>query len=773
MPTAAAIAKIEPLTSTRALRGPFDYALPAGLGEPVDVGSLLVVPFGRRELLGVVVGMAGESDLPAERLLEPRDVLSANLPAELVALAQWMAREYCSTPARALSLMLPPGAARGAGPRVVLTAELTAAGRSLLGDGSVQAHRPDIAPPAAGGGRPLGSLQQAALGALAGGPRPVAGLPGGHGTVRRLVARGLVHVERVESERRPVILPVGARSAEALALTAEQARAYEAIARRLDSGVGGRLLLHGVTGSGKTEVYLQAAARALALGLGVIVLVPEIALTPQMVGRFVERLGDTVAVLHSRLSVGERYDEWRRLRSGRARVCVGPRSAVFAPVEKLGLIVVDEEHEASYKHEGDPRYDARRVAGERARMAGALLCEGSATPRSETFHEAEVLRLARRVDGGPLPEVEVLDMRAVSTHLHPRAVEALARVRQEGSKAIVLLNRRGWSAFLSCRGCGHVWGCPECDVSLVMHRERAELSCHHCGFRAAVPERCECGSRSLARHGGGTECLEQELLQILGGEGFGVFRLDGDVAGGVASAAAAGHRAPPSARILHAFEQARCGVLLGTQMVAKGHDFPGVSLGLVLDADAALCFPDFRAEERAFALITQLAGRVGRGGRGRVLVQSAVPEARAISFASAHDSEGFVAGEIERRRALRYPPFADMVRVTCAARDGRAATAAATALRGCLEEELSGPAAAGIHGGPGRRGGARAGDADRATVLLGPAALFRLRGQERRALLLKSTERARAVAALDRAVQRTATDRAHAGVSFSVDVDPH
>ena len=354
-------------------------------------------------------------------------------------------------------------------------------------------------------------------------------------------------------------------------------------------------------------------AAALERGRSAIVLVPEIALTPQIAGRFEERFGDVVAVLHSRLAAGERYDEWLRMRAGEARVCVGPRSAVFAPLPDLGLIVIDEEHDASYKQESDPRYDARAVAERRAADAGAVLVAGSATPRPESFEALERLRLPTRVDGRPLPAVEVVGTADQSGPLHPATRAALEDVAARREKAVVLLNRRGWSAFLSCRGCGNVWGCPECDVSLVLHRSADVLSCHHCGHREAVPERCgECGSVSVARHGAGTERLEEDLRAVVAP--LEVIRLDTDSAaapGGVAGA-------------LERFDQADAGVLLGTQMVAKGHDFADVTLAAVIDADATLRFPDFRAEERTFALVAQLAGRSGRGaGGGRVIVQAA------------------------------------------------------------------------------------------------------------------------------------------------------
>ena len=692
------VAKVEPITTARALRGPFDYLCPDGVG----VGSVLVVPFGHRDVIGVVVGLAASSKLPDDRLAAPRRVLGHDLPADRVELACWMADEYCSTPARALALVSPPP-----GGRAKLTWWATATG---AGD----------ADPAA---RPPTERQRALLATL---PRRAGrDLP----ALRRLQARGLVALEQRTTRRHVQHELVGARRAQPPPLTGDQVRVLADIEDSLQDAAPQPLLLHGVTGSGKTEVYLRAAATALERARGVIVLVPEIALTPQIVSRFVDRFGDTVAVLHSKLSAGERHDEWARLRSGEARVCVGPRSAIFAPIEGLGLIVLDEEHDASYKHEGDPRYDARHVAARRAAQAGALLVAGSATPRPESVHALRRLRLPARVDGRPLPPVQIVDMResACAAALHPDTSHALV----DAPKAIVLLNRRGWSNFVDCRSCGHAWTCPQCDVALVLHRGHGHLACHHCGHRERVPERCvECGSMSVARHGAGTERLEHELAQI----GHDVFRLDADVR--------------DAGVLLRRFEQAARGILLGTQMVAKGHDFPDVTLGVVVDADGTLRFPDFRAEERTYAHVAQLAGRAGRGpGGGRVLVQTMAPAAASIAAAARHDADGFLRGELARREALRYPPFSHLIRIVCSGSEGQAVGEAVRAVRGAL------------------------GDIPGAGVL-GPAPLFRLRGRERAQLVIKATQRAQAVRAAGAAVAEVAGDRTRRGVAFSVDVDP-
>jgi primosomal protein N' (replication factor Y) len=496
-------------------------------------------------------------------------------------------------------------------------------------------------------------------------------------------------------------------------------------------------LLHGVTGSGKTEVYLEAARQALARGRGAIVLVPEIALTPQTMDRFRRRFGDSVALLHSRMPAGARYDEWRRLRSGEARICVGPRSAVFAPVADPGLIVIDEEHDSSYKQESDPRYDAREVARKRAADMGAVLLCGTATPRPESWHQLERLELPHRVDGRALPPVEVVDMRGgIPGPLHPRTREAFADVARAGGKAILLINRRGWSTHLTCRSCGHAWTCSECDVSLILHRDDT-LRCHHCAHVEPKPAACpECASVTIARVGSGTQRVEAELADLLAP--LEVFRLDSD------SAATRGH-----ADVLGRFEAAESGVLVGTQMVAKGHDFPDVTLSVIVDADAALRLPDFRSEERTFALITQLAGRSGRGeAGGKVLVQALATGAPSIRHAAHHDASGFLAGELERRRALRYPPFSHLVEIALAGVDEDRVEASAETMRELVAGRLS------------------------ADELLGPAPLFRLRGKHRRRLLIKSERRHETVTAVREAVATAVRDRALRELAISVDVDP-
>jgi primosomal protein N' (replication factor Y) len=726
------IAKVEPLTTARALRGPFDYRLPEAMAD-LAVGSVVRVPFGRQRLLGVVVGLADASELPAEKLAEPIEALEAGVPAELVRLGLWVAREYCSTPSRGLQLVLPPGtgaAGQRVRARLELRAEIAAAGEAALS-----------------GGERLGVKQRAVLEALRAGEMSAAELAAAVGSdravLRRLEERGLIATRSSAVRRRSTHLDVGAPGGRP-ELLPEQVAAVEGIVAALDgeAGASREVLLHGVTGSGKTEVYLAAVEAALARGKTAIVLVPEIGLAPQAVARFRARLGDRFAVLHSALPDGERYDEWRRLRSGEAGVCVGPRSAVFAPLYDLGLVVVDEEHDASYKQEGDPCYDARAVAHRRAAESGAVLVAGTATPRPETWLELPRLELPRRVDGRPMPPVRVLDMREAdprSGPLHPETWAALERVRAAGEKAIVMVNRRGFAPWLTCRSCGHHWNCPNCDVSLIVHRHSGRLVCHHCAHSEALPRVCaDCDSTTLSQAGVGTEQVEALLAERLAPAS--VFRLDADTAGGRGA----------HARILAAFGEAESGVLVGTQMVAKGHDFPEVTLSAILDADATLRFPDFRAAERTFAMVAQLAGRSGRGpAGGSVIVQTLAPSAPSIVHAAGHDSAGFLAEEVERRRALRYPPFSHLTRIVLKAESEGRLEQAARELAGALSPLLPDD-----------------------TDLLGPAPMFRVRNRHRRRLLLKATDREATVTAVRDTVERLAADRALRDIAISVDVDP-
>jgi primosomal protein N' (replication factor Y) len=552
-------------------------------------------------------------------------------------------------------------------------------------------------------------------------------------TPARALALVAPHLPARRGERRPPAfhdtLPGEPEPAE---LTPAQTAAIDRIVAALDSA--GHILLHGPTGSGKTEVYLQACAAALERGKGAIVLVPEIALTPQALGRFVERFGERVAVLHSALTDAERRDERERIATGEARIVVGARSAVFAPVSDLGLVVVDEEHDSSFKQESDPRYDARTVAAKRAALEGAVAVYGSATPRAESWARLERLELPARI-GAPMPTVRVVDLRREAGYpLSAPLLAELAAVEEKGGRVVLLLNRRGVSGAIHCRACGLSRRCSSCDVTLTLHGD-GRLHCHHCGFTEELPAECpQCGSVELARIGAGTQRLESELARRV--PGLERIRLDADTA----SKPGALHKA------LEQFANARAAALIGTQMVAKGHHFPGVAVAAVVDADTGLAFPDFRAEERTFQLVTQLAGRSGRDAPGVVLVQTFQPDATPIAYAARHDVAGFLAQELMRREELSYPPFSHLVSLVVSGADMAAPLRVLAELRDALRL-------------PG-------------VQLIGPAPLLRLRGRFRAQLVAKTpSPRAfagRAASLLAAAAPAMRRD----GLAAVVDVDP-
>jgi primosomal protein N' (replication factor Y) (superfamily II helicase) len=517
-------------------------------------------------------------------------------------------------------------------------------------------------------------------------------------------------------------------------LTPDQRAAVERIVAALDEGVGEHVLLEGPTGSGKTEVYLQACAAALDRGLGTIVLVPEIALAPQTVGRFRARFGDVVAILHSSLGEAERRDERDRIARGEARIVVGARSAVFAAMRGVGLIVVDEEHDSAFKQESDPRYDARTVAAKRAALEGAVAVYGSATPRPESWARLRRSSLSARI-GVPLPRVRLVDLRREAGYpLSAPLLGALGGLVEHGGRAILLLNRRGVAPALHCRACGVSRRCALCDVALTLHADDV-LHCHHCGRTEPVPRECpSCGSVELARIGAGTQRLEAELGRQL--PELERIRLDADVSS----------RPGALRETIQRFREADRAVLIGTQIVAKGHHFPGVALAAVVDADTGLALPDFRAEERTFQLVTQLAGRSGRDAPGRVVVQTFQPDATPLRHAVNHDVAGFLAGELERREVLGYPPYRHLVSVLVSGPERDAPLAALRELRARLD---------GIE-----------------AELLGPAPILRLRGRHRAQLIAKTTQPrsvARHVSAL---LAAAAPTMRRDGLTVVVDVDP-
>ena len=650
-----------------AVRREFDYLVPEELEPSVHEGTRVKVPFGPREVMGVVTAVLDES--PHGNLREIIKTVGgqALVTPPILRLVRWIADYYCCAPEIAMKAVLPDAVRKeeeGWRERLYVRAlpqhgeppKLTKRQEDLW---TIVEEWREL---------PLQELVRLAGTTSA--------------TIRKLEDKGLVSIAPQISERDPYakehILPT-----QPLELNAQQATALESIvdsmerlAKRDDDEakpVGDNVfLLHGVTGSGKTEVYLQAIAHALGQGKGAIVLVPEISLTPQTVERFKARFSQgpqqtLVAVLHSHLSAGERHDEWHKIRQGRARIVIGARSAVFAPVEPLGLVIVDEEHEHSYKQEEAPRYNARDLAVVRGQQEGAAVVLGSATPCMESYHNVQrkkygLLSLTERVDNIQMPIVRVIDMRSAARKekgvgiFSPQLREAILQRLEKNEQVMLFLNRRGWSSSLQCPECGFVAECPNCSVSLTYHRAAQQLMCHICGHIEAAPKKCpqtECGNVAIRFSGLGTEKVEAALEK--GFPSARVKRMDSDTL----------KRKEDYRRILGDFRTGKIDILVGTQMIAKGLHFPNVTLVGIIHADLSLHIPDFRAGERTFQLLTQVAGRAGRGEvEGEVYVQSFTPFHPAIQYARRHDYVGFYEQEIEFRQQLNYPPVGRVALLT-------------------------------------------------------------------------------------------------------------
>ncbi len=635
----------------------FTYAIPTGMALPI--GARVEVPFGRQVKEGYVLGHADEADLPESKIrqiIRPLEDYPAILPP-LVALAQELSQSAHCPLAETLRLMI-PAQMRGGRVRVKTqkAAQLLVQGEGIQAARAAQTRSPKrrllIDLMADGQVHSVSELSLLVRSPLA--------------SLKVLEEAGVARVFDQEVLRAPY--PDTPVREEDPTLTAAQQEALDELVPALKRREGA-FLLHGVTGSGKTEVYIRAVRECLRLGRGAIVLVPEIVLTPQMVSWFRGRFQDEAAVLHSRLSVGERFDEWRRIRMGAARVVIGARSAVFAPVEDLGLIIVDEEHEGSYLSERIPQYDAREVAASRARREGAVTLMASATPSILSFAKAQrgdytLLEMPGRVNGLPLPEVTVVDMREElrlgnKGMFSMALLEELDRCMAQGQQAMLFINRRGYAPSVVCRKCGHTMGCTACDVSLTWHAWDSKLHCHYCGQTSPMPERCPaCGSPYLRTVGVGTQRVEEEVSRRY--PGIEVVRVDNDT-----TTLKDSHR-----ELINRFRSGKARIMVGTQMIAKGLDFPQVTLVGAVLADLSLNLPDFRSAERSFQLLTQVAGRAGRADKpGRVIIQTYQPEHYAVLAAARQDYRCFFGTEFARRRRDLYPPFTMLVRLLCQAKD--------------------------------------------------------------------------------------------------------
>jgi primosomal protein N' (replication factor Y) len=764
------------------LSRPFTYAVPDALAARVEAGARVTCHFAGRRLVGVVVSVREGEPPPKVKPIASVVGDEPTVPADLLAFLKDVSQYYLAPIGEVLRLALPPvekevargleeptlfGAkAKGVGPRKV---QWVTAGAE--GEGSAK----------------LGARAAAIVTHLrAVGTLPIARIeerwPGARSSIKRLQELGVVTIEEKDAPADPFFAEEVPRDAPPV-LTDAQTAAVDAIASALRESRATTFLLHGVTGSGKTEVYLHAIAVAREAGIGVVVLVPEIALTPQLVARFRARFGDDVAVIHSGLTARERHAMWSRLHAGKVDVAIGARSALFAPVRKLGLIVVDEEHDGSFKQEEGVRYSARDMAILRAHRAGGVCVLGSATPSLESEHlartgKAQKLVLPDRARMQVMPRVEIVDLRRIgagptgdkriSLPLH----RALENTLEHGEQAILFLNRRGFSPSVRCQACGEMCACPHCSVALTFHKRAGSmLRCHYCEYEIAMPgkcAKCDAPGSALALEGLGTEKLEETLSVAF--PTARIARLDRDIAGGGIAAGAAGAgdgtfgarprrglhqtvsaRSTPVERVLARMRAREIDILVGTQMVTKGHDLPHVTLVGVVNADAALSIPDFRAAERAFQLFVQVAGRAGRGDvPGRVLVQTYDPEHHAITFAAKHDVAGFTERELVDRRELGYPPYSRvaLVRVDAVDEDearaacGELARIARIAAEGS-KVDILGPA---------------------------PAPLTRLRGRHRFRLMARSADRA-ALRKVLLAVER-ARGELPRNVRSGIDVDP-
>ena len=711
----------------------YSYRVPPGLQTATAVGMRVRASFGRRNAVGLVVRLR-QGD--GEGLKEVAELIDAEplIPASLLKLLRWAADYYCHPLGQVVKNALPGGLGQDDS-----RANIQTEPHYRLTDSSYQ---------------PRGKKQLRLLELLAElGPLGLSRIrqecPAPHAALKRLVAVGCLEETRRERIRDPFAAEK-VKQDQGPDLNQHQQAACAELCAAINRAAFTGFLLHGVTGSGKTEVYLHAVQKCLEEKRQALILVPEISLTPQLVSRFrarFEEKGVGIAVLHSGLSVGERYDAWREIVRHRMQIVIGARSAVFAPLPALGLIVVDEEHDTSFKQGEGFRYNARDLALVRGQQSGCPVVLGSATPSIASSLRAEqghfkLLQLPQRVHRGPLPKVEIVDMREEKTSpgaLSNRLIEALQQTLEQERQCLLLLNRRGFAPFLLCADCGHTFYCPNCSITLTFHQRDKSLKCHYCDYTKTPDDKCpKCQGLNLDYQGVGTERLEQELRELF--SGARIARMDRDTTS----------RKGAHQEIMQAMLDRRVDILIGTQMIAKGHDFPAVDLVGVIAADTVLNFPDFRSAERGFALLTQVAGRAGRGhnGSGRVLVQTFNPEHYALACALKHDYAGFYQQEIPFRQELGYPPCGHLINLT---------------LSGNRTDQVKRAA---------ERYAARLRQASAGVEILGPTPcpLARLRGKSRYQILLKAAERT-VLRRLLPQVEQAGKDLPRQ-VAVQIDVDP-
>jgi primosomal protein N' (replication factor Y) len=746
-PTPCAADLFADVVFDRPLDHAYSYAVPARLRDTIAVGKRVKAPFGRGDRATVGYCIRLEQTAPSRAVKDLFGVVDedALLDANLLRLTRWMADYYLCGWGQVLNAVVPAGAKEGAGTRTLVFIEAIPEAQRPQPPPTLSSKQTQALQQLETAGKPLEARQLARLAQC--GTAPVQALIE-KGLARRLLRRVDQFTANGEDPETPEA---------AVSLNADQLQVWAPVEQAVRQGGFKAFLLYGVTGSGKTEIYLRAIEEVLRQGKEAIVLVPEISLTPQTIQRFRGRCSQ-VAVLHSHLSHAERGGYWRRVAAGQVQVVVGARSAVFAPTRKLGLIIIDEEHESTFKQESTPRYHARDVAVMRARLENIPVILGSATPSLESWHNAQrgqytLLLLPKRVLDFALPQVSLIDLRheparrGLFRAVSPSLERAMRDALSHGGQVMLLLNRRGFSTHVHCPACGYVETCRFCDLALTHHRERAVMLCHYCGYEQTPPERCpKCGLAQVRYQGLGTEKLQAEIEDKF--PGYTVRRMDSD-----------SMRRPGShARVLGAFREGLVNILLGTQMIAKGLDFPNVTLVGVINADVGLHIPDFRSAERTFQLLSQVAGRTGRGPLGgRVLIQTYNTEHPAISLAAAHDYMRFASIEMGHRRAHQYPPYERLVRLIVRSQEQAAGAEFAERLAGAFNTALQGLGSSSAPPAPLR--------------LLGPAEapIFRLKGYYRYHFQLQS-----ASAAALHQVLRAVTPAVHppSGVEFTIDVDP-
>jgi primosomal protein N' (replication factor Y) len=702
----------------------FHYLAPEDIKDTLFAGARVLVPFGSRRVTGTIIGFPAATATAGLRSIIA--VLDTALPPGLMKLAHWMSDYYMHPIGQTIEALVPKALSRAKPKKKKFI--------SLLPGHDARTLR--------------GARQAELLRVLSGrGEVSIESLDGfSAATIKSLQTAGVVEVVEKDEEKqqeRDEFVPDAPP-----ALMPEQAEAVQRIGEAVSSRAFEVFLLHGVTGSGKTEVYLHAISRIAGTGQGAIVLVPEIALTPQLLSRFRKRFGIRVAVLHSGLTDRERADEYRRIQSREVDVAIGARSAVFAPFERLALVIVDEEHETSYKQDEGLRYHARDVAVMRAKLQNAVAVLGSATPSLESYYNAKnnryrYLPISNRVDHRPMPDVEILDVKALQKPAvySPQLIAAIGRRIEKREQALLLLNRRGFSSVLICRDCGAVLKCLSCSVSLTYHKSERKLKCHYCDFHQPPPDTCPtCGGISLHPLGAGTQRIEEDIAALF--PGVKIARMDSD--------SVKGRQAYDT--LLGRVDRGEVDILLGTQMVAKGHDFPAVTLVGVVDADVGLNLPDFRSAEKTFQLITQAAGRAGRGdAAGEVVIQTMNPGHYSLRHSMTHDYDGFYREEIVYRTELGYPPVRRMIKVEFRSADEKTAAEAAAAARNRIRSLMKG----------------------KETTLLGPAPspLARVRGRYRFQLLLLSPRR-EVIRMLAAEARKTVEEKFGRKCRVIVDVDP-